>query len=152
MKIRILLSVLLMVVCAAAFDPRIDNWYAVEDWELEICSKWGGTTEAQSGGTSSQAVFLSQNTISLQGRRQVYNVEGFDRTLYTASWYIEPIADLGYRVELVGQDKEYVLDHGTASISSPGTGYYADYSNESYTGVRITYGDAWLRVPLVELR
>ena len=49
--ITLLLAILLLssVVYAKSkqFDPRMDEWYKVEDWELQVCSKWGGTEAAQ---------------------------------------------------------------------------------------------------------
>jgi len=95
------------------------DWYPVDDWELEVCSKWGGTLEAQSEATSSNPIYLSQTTLSLQGRKQVYIVPGVNRNLYKISWYLEPLTDMDYRIELVNDDESitFRLDDGTASYS-----------------------------------
>ena len=131
-------------------DPRID-WYPISEWELQVCKKWGGTQEAESGATVSKAVYLSQTTLSLQGRKQSYDIEGVNTTLYTASWYLEPVGEIEYRVELISDNDTFRLDEGTADYSSPAHGYYAEYHNKNFTGVKMTYGGEWVIVPLVEL-
>ncbi|MBI4140495.1 hypothetical protein HY485_01515, partial [Candidatus Woesearchaeota archaeon] len=31
-------------------EPRLP-WHAVEDWEVNVCQKWGGRTQAEQGET-----------------------------------------------------------------------------------------------------
>lgn len=138
---------------SASFNPRIDAWYAVEDWELEYCSKWGGTKEAQSEATSSTAIYLSQTTLSLQGKKQSYDIEGVNQSLYTVSWYLEPLEDMSYRVELVSDDESitFRVSDGEASYSAPAAGYHSEYYDVRYSAVKMYYGVNWLRVPLVKI-
>jgi len=151
----LVLTALLLVLTtiSSSFDPAIDDWYAVEDWELEVCSMWGGTQEAQSEATSSNPIYLSQTTLSLQGRKQHHNVPGVNRSLYTVSWYLEPLTEMDYRIELVNDDESitFRLDDGTASYSEPAAGYHTEYYDIEYTQVKMIYGAEWLKVPLITL-
>jgi len=137
---------------SASFNPRIDSWYSVEQWEVDLCSKWGGTYEAQSEATSSTGISLSQTTLSLQGRKQDYNIKGVNESLYTLSWYLEPLAEMSYTIELTDDDeiKTYRIDSGQASFAKPAGGYKSEYYSEDYTYLKMTYGTNWLRVPLVQ--
>ncbi len=155
--LKLLLTALLLIAAiksSSSFDPRVDNWYSVEPWELEVCSIWGSTREAASDATSSTSVYLSQTTLSLQGRKQTYNIEGFNKTLYTVSWYLEPLADMSYRVELVNNDESisFKIDDSKASYSSPAIGYHSEYYDVEYTAVKMLYGANWLKVPIIELQ
>lgn len=155
--LKLLLTALLLIAAiksSSSFDPRVDSWYSVEPWELEVCSIWGGTREAASDATSSTSIYLSQTTLSLQGRKQTYDIGGFNKTLYTVSWYMEPLADMSYRVELVNDDKmiSFKIDDGKASYSSPAIGYHSEYYDAEYTEVKMLYGTNWLKVPIIELQ
>lgn len=149
----LLLFIIVSTKESSSFNPRVDAWYSVEPWELEVCSKWGGTQEAQSGATSSKVVYLSQTTLSLQGRKQIYTIEGFNKTLYTASWYLEPLSDIGYRVELTNDDESvsFKISDGDASYSAPAVGYYSEYYDIKYTAIKMIYGLEWIKVPLINV-
>ena len=154
--IKIILAALLLITLiqqGSSFDPSIDDWYAVEDWELEVCSMWGGTDEAMAGATSSSPIYLSQTTLSLQGKKQEYNIAGVNQTLYTISWYFEPMEELGYMVELVDDSTgaAFKIEEGTATMSEPAVGFHAEYYDIEYTAVRLWYGSEWLKVPLINL-
>jgi len=141
------------------FDPRVDAWYAVEDWEVDMCRKWGGTKEAQSGATSSTVIALSQTTLSLQGTKQAYTAEDSEeeeevnKILYTVSWYLEPLADMNCKVVLKNDDgtKTKEISDTEASYSTPSAGYIAEYYEEGYTKVRMEYGSDSLEVKLVDI-
>ncbi|MEA2038157.1 MAG: hypothetical protein U9O94_11725 [Nanoarchaeota archaeon] len=140
-------------------DPKVDSWYDVQPWELEVCRTWGGTQEAESGATTSAPIYLSRITISLQGKKQVYDVAGFNQTLYTASWSLEPLSNINYTVELVGRDPiitPRTIAAGTARYTDPAIGYYPNsisqgYLEGNYTLVRMIYGSEWVEVPIIDL-
>ncbi len=158
MKVLFLFLIVLFLLDVALgrdynyFNPLVDSWYTIQPWELEFCQEWGGTQESKSGVTKSKAIYLSQTTLSLQGRKQVYEVEGFNQTLYTASWYLEPLSDMDYKVELKGGTSEpYTLEEGTAKYTSPAIGYYSDYNDEGYTMVKMTYDGEFIKVRIVDI-
>ncbi|MBU1005166.1 MAG: hypothetical protein KJ561_05025 [Nanoarchaeota archaeon] len=152
MKLKKVLTISVLFLMSAAIviaaGVKLDDWYEVEDWELEVCSKWGGTEEAQSGASSSSPIYLSQITLTLQGKKEAYSVPNAT-TLYKASWYLEPTAKVSYKVELIGNDMSEKIGEGEASYDAPAQGYYADYLDAGFSYVKMTYGGKWIQVPLV---
>ncbi|MBI2545799.1 hypothetical protein HYV81_01325 [Candidatus Woesearchaeota archaeon] len=157
--IVLLLSFLLLTTIAYAkskqFNPKMDDWYKVEQWELDICSKWGGTEAAQAGAQLSQPIYLSVLTLTLQGEK----IEQPDNTsLFKVTWYIEPAASsVSYKVELVGNSPISpwsVQEASTATNSNPGVGFYAKYFNitEQLTHVVLTYSNnQYVKVPVIKV-
>ena len=70
-------------------NPSVDDWYTIQPWEIEICRQDGGTQNvasdssipgygsSSSGTTTSNSIYLSQNTITLQARKQDYTINNF---------------------------------------------------------------------------
>lgn len=156
--IMLLLAILILssVVYAKSkqFDPRMDAWYKVEQWELDVCSKWGGTEAAQAGAELSQPIYLSVLTLTLQGEK----VDQPDNTsLFKVTWYIEPAAgEVSYKVELTGNSpiSPWLVAQGTATNSNPGVGFYAKYFNitEKLDKAVLTYSNnQFVRVPVVKV-
>jgi len=71
-------------------DVIIEHWYPIEDWEIEVCSKWGGTAEASSnaagGAVATGSTNLALTTLTLQGQK-TYIAD--DETLRHAKFYID---------------------------------------------------------------
>jgi len=131
------------------FDPTIDDWYSIEDWEVEYCKKWGGKKvegEVNSGAESETTYSLSQLTISLQAEAIYYGIEN-QSTLYYASWYIEPLVDMEYKVLFTG-DSDYYLQNGTATYEAPVTGYLSEYINQTFNYLKIQYTGNSIKVPI----
>jgi hypothetical protein len=71
------------------FDPRVSNWYDIQDWEVEVCKLYGGT-EIPLAISNNQNLFLSQNTYTLQVNKE----ELPDETIiFKISHYIQPLQD-----------------------------------------------------------
>ncbi|MFH1641903.1 MAG: hypothetical protein ABIC04_03305 [Nanoarchaeota archaeon] len=152
--------IILVILCSTVQAQIIPNWYPVELWELNYCSKWGGVAESTAGVQSNEAIFLSQTTFALQGKKEIYNVPDYNKTLYQASWYFEPFGgSTSYIVHLENETGQYKIGEGSASRTSPGYGFFPTmtdptngYLEGNYTYVRISYGSSYLRLPLVEVR
>ncbi len=136
------------------FDPRVEEWYKVEQWELDICSKWGGTETTLAGAELSTPVYLSVLTLTLQAEK----IEQPDNTsLYKVTWYIEPAqGEVSYKVELVGNSpiSPWQIEQDTARNSNPGVGFYAYYFdiNEQLTHAMLTYSNnQFVKVPVVKV-
>ena len=150
----VLLSLMLILLTKAdssrrLHDPRVDNWYQVSDWELDVCSKWGGTGRAQSGTTNQEGeTRLSQLEVTLQG----FKMQVEDEILYEIAWYLKPFSgEEEYTVTLVGKDRLEVYS-GSASSTAGSNGYDARYvdANVSYDTVELKYDSGKLEVPIVE--
>jgi len=144
-------------------NPSVDDWYTIQPWEIEICRQDGGTQNvasdssipgygsSSSGTTTSNSIYLSQNTITLQARKQDYTITNFTSTLYEVSWYFEPLQNQSdYSVYLVNGES-INIGNGTASGINPGAGYYVQYLNHTYTHAKIVYGSNWLQVPISDI-
>ena len=156
--IMLIFAILLLTTVVYAkphqFDPTMDAWYKVEPWELEVCSKWGGTETAQAGAQLSQPIYLSVLTLALQEEK----VDQPDNTsLYKVTWYIEPaVGEVSYQVQLIGNSpiSPWLVSQGTATNSNPGVGFYAKYFNitEKLTQAQILYSNnQFVRVPVVKV-
>ncbi len=131
-------------------DPPVPQkqWYEVEQWEIEYCSKFGGSVSPQSSAEviSSQ---VSQLTATLQGSRKK---QQDNTTLYEVSYYIQPISSsIPYVVEVLGKSNgttiNRTIDRGTAYPSGTAD-YAAFYSEENYNRARMNYGGSILLVEL----
>lgn len=158
--IAIIISALLAVVVVHAEGEegekgKVKTWYSVTDEEINFCSKWGGTPEAQTGAITDNTIALSQLTISLQAQVQkpfagVSGAENISENTYKVSWYVEPFErTVSYSVKLIGPKGNEYVDSGAAAHNSPGTGFYAVSTQEEFTNARIDYGGHFLMVPIV---
>ena len=159
--ISIILSGLLAVIVVHAEGEegdkgKVKTWYSVTEQEINFCSKWGGTPEAQSGAVTDTTIALSQLTISLQAQYDdpfagVGEVSNISEKTYKVSWYVEPFENtISYSVKLIGPNGNEYVDSGSAMRNSPGTGFYAVSTNQEFTNARIDYGGHFLMVPIVK--
>lgn len=151
--ISILLAILLVIPIASreefqiyqkgdwySFDPRIDVWYQVEDWELEVCRKWGGTTDSYN--IVSGPTYLSQTTVTLQGEKSEKMPD--DTTLYEVAWYIEDATNrsLEYAVRLRNSETvetKRIVGKTSVGGNEAASGYEAEYLSEEYDQVQLGY-------------
>ena len=122
-----------------SFDPRIQEWYTVEDWELEVCRKWGGT--AQAYNVVNGPTYLSQTTVTLQGEKTVNPDETI---LYEVAYYIEDALDrsIEFAVRLKNsENNKYKRVVGRTSLNAGEvkSDYWAQYLTEEYDQVHLGY-------------
>jgi len=128
------------------WDHRIDNWYDVEDWEIAVCSKWGGAGEPQSYsgmGFTATGIASGLETVTLQGQKTVYNIEGQNSSvIYEASWYYQPfVGSKSYRVYLAkGARKELIFEGSSTAQTGDGNYHAEEFSTDpGFTHVLIEY-------------
>ncbi|MBI2128815.1 hypothetical protein HYU07_01115 [Candidatus Woesearchaeota archaeon] len=132
--------ILLLIAMPMTFSTyEIPNWYAVEGWEVETCSKWGGTAEAQTGSATSE-IYLSQLTVALQAEKTAFPD---NTTLYEVSYYIQPMTNnvefsVWLKNTLTG-DKNNITQTASASPLTGASGFNAFYSNISYDVIQLGY-------------
>ena len=137
----------MLLVTLGASDSTIPEWYSVEEWEIEVCSKWGGTAEAQQhGGKAEGSSFMFDTTITLQAAKVL---DGND-TIYEVAWYFRPTdSQQKYEVSLVGKSTKEIY----TGNAQPGTGdsnYHAEFSKQKYDSAILRYETGLLEVPIVE--
>jgi len=155
MKKRILVTfvVFLIYIFTISAGQYIMPWYEVESWEIDVCSKWGGTEQAgiiNTGivGTS----FLGQTTATIQAQKTTINdsEEGLS-IIYEVAWYFQPIgSDQAYKVQLLGPGRTDEIYKGSATVTNGDSGYHAEETDKNYDKAKILYETGTLLVPIVE--
>ncbi len=153
MKKTALALIIVMLLPLATADFRIPGWYAVEDWELQVCSRWGGSETGQKATSKSDPVFLSQTTLTLAAERFPYPPDLKPESIYKVSWYFEPILPASFRIELHNPDgAKYVVQADTAAdLGSPGYGFRSVELLENFTTATIEFGAQTVEVPVVNI-
>ncbi|MFW6013721.1 MAG: hypothetical protein ACOCZ6_01530 [Nanoarchaeota archaeon] len=152
---QLILLIILFGISASAygsFDPRVDDWYEVEDWEIEICSKWGGTGQAERHSGAVMQTPLHEMATTVQGEYTEYDSEeeGEKTRIYEFSWYLQPIGGQeSYTVTAKG-DEDFVIADGTAAPAFGDAGYHAtEETDVNYTSVVLEYDSGKIEAPIV---
>lgn len=151
--------VLLMIVSLSVFisskddndfNPREDSWYKVEDWEVEVCSMWGGGSESQSysgSGIMTAATTSGFEIATIQGQKTAYRMSSnVTSYFYEVSWYYQPMVGSGsYKVYYANGDDKEIIAEGSATAQMGDGNYNAEQfkSDPGYDYVLIEYGDSF---------
>ncbi|MBU0614925.1 MAG: hypothetical protein KJ601_02430 [Nanoarchaeota archaeon] len=150
--ITIVLTIITSVL-ANEVPIKLPEWYQVSAWEIEVCSKWGGSELAQVGATSAAPISLSQLTVTLQAEAIYYEPIGNTSidNIYTVSWYIQPIGgEFEYAVYLVDANGATAnVASGTASYESPGFSHKALSHPTKFIKARIDWPGNSLLLPII---
>lgn len=135
---------------SGSFDPRVDDWYEVEDWEVEICSKWGGTGQAERHTGAVMQTPLHEMAATVQGEFTEHEAEEGETRIYEFSWYLQPIGGQeSFSVTIKG-DEELVIAEGTAPPAFGDAGYHAIEETEvNYTTIVLDYDSGKIEAPIV---
>lgn len=138
------------------FDPKVDSWYDVQEWEVEVCSQWGGIGEVQKSSATpfGSETYLYSMAITLQAEKKRHYVGDANFTyIYDVGWYIQPLkGSVDYKVYLVTESgHEKLLGEGAANMRTGDSGYYAEENTSiAYENAKIVYGEgSGLLVPVV---
>lgn len=126
-------------------------WYEVEDWEVDVCSKFGGRSESENSETFQFAPSYGDMTITLQARR----TKSRNETLYEVSYFIESYsATTDYKILLKNQktNAEKEISRGNLGPASGATDYWTQSLKEEYTIAIVEYYKGRIIVPIVEVR
>ena len=139
---------LLFVVSSQSDTGKLDlGWYKVADWEISVCSGWGGITkeseeDASSGETSGKRMSqYSALDLSAALQAGILEVEPGEVELpsgtmiYEVSWYFQPVYEsINYEVLVYYADGTSVTIEDTSATPSTGyTGYWANETNLTFT-------------------
>jgi len=151
--IFILMVAFLMLPIGNGQSVVIDDWYPIYDWEVDVCSNYGGTALAQKsqGGTATGSSYMFLTTVTLQGEKTVQEDEDGTINIYEYAWYFRPMdGDQQYKVEVIGTGGTRKIYEGTATKELGDSGYHAEESQVELTRLKITYETGSLLVPIVE--
>ncbi len=152
-RLLMLIFVFMIYIIAVSASQFIMPWYAVEDWEIEACSKWGGTTQATTISTGTVgSSFLDQTTVTLQAQKTVMNdSDGKLTSVYEVAWYFQPVQnDQSYKVQLLGPGKTDEIFKGSSTAVNGDSGYYAEETSSGFDKAKIIYETGSLLVPIVQ--
>lgn len=126
-------------------------WYAVADWEVDACAKWGGRTQAQSITTEQPAQSYGDMTITIQAKK----TKSKNETLYEVTYFIQSYSTTtDYTIKLenkkTGTAKE--ITRGTLGPGSGATDYWAQALQEDYDTAVIEYYKGRITAPIIEVK
>jgi hypothetical protein len=146
--LSILGIILLAGIVYAGIRTPTTNWHEVEEWEIEVCSKWAGHSSPENSETESGYFAYGTTSMTLQAFKTNFG----NQTLYEVYYYIEPYdGEQQYHIQLINNEKQlrYEIDSGTIGVQAGVADYYTDYLTEDYTKVRIVHKNGIFKVPIV---
>lgn len=129
-------------------EPRLP-WHAVEDWEVNVCKKWGGRTQAEQGETA-PATAYGDMSATLQARK----TKTLHETLYEATYFIETYSiTTNYDIKLVNKKTgaTHTITTGNLETGSGTTDYWTKYLPEDYTEIELTYAKGRISAPIIKM-
>ena len=146
-SIALIIILTIIIVASQEEEEQIDlGWYEVADWEIEVCSSWGGIedeTEGTGGESISSEMYEHTSLdISIALQAQVKDIaEGLelpeDTNIYEISWYVQPVAgSVNYEIRaryLGGQSQ--VIESGSATPYTNYEGYHVEETDKKMTSV-----------------
>ncbi len=129
-------------------------WYQVEDWEKEVCSKWGGTQfSGQAAVTIGRKLSFAALSATMQGKK-FKTPENY--YLYEVAWYIDSFAeDTDYDVLMIDPDKPDVFKRVASGTLAPGagtTGFEVYNLTQDYTHLRFQYTGGQILTPIIRVK
>lgn len=146
-----IIFLLLVFTIVTGFDYRQDNWYSVEDWEVEVCSKWGGREKTQTHTGGVMSTEFHKEAATIQGKVKEQYAGDKNIYIYEISWYLQPMeGSVEYEIILKGEEDKKVRT-GSASANAGDAGYYAtENTSNNYDYVVLDYDDGKLKAPIVK--
>lgn len=126
-------------------------WYEVQQWELDVCSKWGGRTQAEQSTAEDTTTAYGDATVSLQARK----IKGNNEALYEITYFIESYTlDTDYIIRLTNEKKGLTreITRGKLGPATSTADFWAQYLPEEYTTITLDYAKGPTTAPVVEVR
>jgi len=129
----------------------VEDWYGVEDWELEVCQKWGGGGVEEGfahGSFATTGSGLQSTTLTVQAQKTVYPDE--TKSLYEVAWYVEPSeGTITYSIIMQGPtNTKDLVQQGSASPNTPGKNYHSEELTAEYDRVILTIPGQTINIPI----
>ena len=143
-----------LAILSGGQPPVEQAWYEVEDWEVEVCSKYGGKQRTESTATSSE-IFHGGATVTLQARK---TRTPDNDTLYEIGYFVgHPIEGMTYTIKVKNSVTgiEEILDKDFPSPPGGFADFKAFFSNLTYDRAELKHAvqgrQGTLVVPIVEV-
>lgn len=147
--ILLIIFILLIGIAYAGVRTPTTPWYDVQEWEIEVCSKWAGQSSPENAET--ETGYFSYGTTSMT--IQAYKTNLGDKYFYEVYYYIEPYLETQqYNLQLVNEAQRLTkeISSGTIGVNSGVADYYTEYLTENYNEVRLVHKYGAFKIPIVE--
>ncbi|MEM4263596.1 MAG: hypothetical protein QW666_01720 [Candidatus Woesearchaeota archaeon] len=128
-------------------------WHEVEEWEKEVCSKWGGTGTAGSQGaiTSGRKLSWASMTATVQGKKTRTKEKEY---IYEVAWYIDSFSETtNYEILMINPAKpelRHLVDSGSLAPEKGTIGYETYNMTQDFTHIKLTYTGGSITTPIIE--
>jgi hypothetical protein len=129
----------------------VDEWYGVDDWELDVCQKWGGGGVEEGyahGSFATTGSGLQSTTLTVQAQKTVYPDQ--TSSLYEIAWYVEPSeGTISYSIIMQGPTAtKDLVQQGSAAPNSPGKNYHSEELTAEFDRVILTIPGQTINIPI----
>lgn len=131
--------------------PQTLPWYQVENWEIDVCSKWGGRQAAEHYETTGRFPYGAAS-YTMQGKKiRQYKAP----TIYQIGYYIESFSiPLDYKLYLVNDEtqKTKYIEGSVLGLGNAVSDYLVHESEEEFTHIRLLTPGSTITTPLVDAK
>lgn len=127
-------------------------WHEVEEWEKEVCSKWGGTSFAgQEAVTSGRKFSWAAMTATVQGKKTRTKEKAY---IYEVAWYIDSFSETtNYEILMINPAKpelRQLVDSGSLAPEAGAIGYETYNMTQDFTHIKLAYKGGSMTTPIIE--
>ncbi len=127
-------------------------WHEVEEWEKEVCSKWGGTiTPGQEATTTGRKLSWAAMTATVQGKRTLTKEKAY---IYEVAWYIDSFSETtNYEILMINPSKpdlRHLVDSGSLAPERGAIGYETYNMTQDFTHIKLTYTGGSITTRIIE--
>ncbi|MBD3361823.1 hypothetical protein GF358_03455 [Candidatus Woesearchaeota archaeon] len=147
--ILLIIVILLSGIAYSAVRTPTTPWYEVEDWEIEVCSKFAGQSAPDNAETETGYFSYGTTSMTIQAFKSNYG----DEYLYEVYYYIEPYTETQtYSIHLVNENKRisHEIASGTIGVNAGAMDYYTNYSALNFNEVRMVHKYGAFKVPIIQ--
>lgn len=129
-------------------------WYQVDDWEKEVCSKWGGAqSPVQEAVTFGRVFSYGALSATVQGNKFRTPENNY---IYDVAYYIDSFAeDTDYEILLVNPARADVFKRVAGGRLAPGAGKagFETYNlTQDFTHIKLTYTGGHIMSPIMQVK
>lgn len=147
--IFVIIVVLLATLVYSGVRTPTTPWYEVEEWEIEVCSKFSGNAAPSSAETEIGYVAYGTTSMTIQA----FKTNLGNETLYEVYYYIEPYFESQqYTLQLVNENQRLTneISSGTIGINAGVMDYYEKQLAQNFNEVRLVHQHGAFKVPIIE--
>jgi hypothetical protein len=145
----VVVLILLATLVYSGVRTPTTPWYDVEDWEIEVCSKFSGSAAPSNAEIETGYVAYGTTSMTIQA----YKTNLGEESLYEVYYYIEPYTESQqYILQLINENQRlnHEIASGTIGVNAGVMDYYTNYSTQNFNEVRLVHKNGAFKVPIIE--